>query len=155
MSERSVTHSTFTIERTYPATPQRVFSAFWDPAKKRRWFAEGEKAEVEEFHMDFRIGGHEHTSFRFQENLLCRNDGSYMDIVPDRRVVIAYTMSIGDTRISSSQMTVELLPVAARTLLIFTEQGAYFENSDGPDIRKDGWSQLLDQLGMELTRQLI
>ena len=35
----SVLHSTYTIERTYAATPERVFAALSDPAKKRRWFA--------------------------------------------------------------------------------------------------------------------
>ena len=38
----TVNHSTFVIERTYPASPQQVFRAFSDPGRKRRWFAEGE-----------------------------------------------------------------------------------------------------------------
>ena len=42
MEKLSVTHSTFVIERSYPTTPERVFAAFADPAKKRRWLAEGE-----------------------------------------------------------------------------------------------------------------
>ena len=29
MKEQSVIHSTFVIERTYPATPERVFAAFY------------------------------------------------------------------------------------------------------------------------------
>ena len=32
MTERSVTHATFVIERTYDATPARVFAAWADPA---------------------------------------------------------------------------------------------------------------------------
>jgi uncharacterized protein YndB with AHSA1/START domain len=31
-------HSTFVIQRSYPATPERVSVAFADPAKKRGWF---------------------------------------------------------------------------------------------------------------------
>jgi uncharacterized protein YndB with AHSA1/START domain len=42
MSTSSIIHSTFAIERTYPARAARVFAAFSDPAIKRRWFAEGE-----------------------------------------------------------------------------------------------------------------
>ena len=49
----TVVHSTFSVERTYPASPSRVFSAFADQATKRRWFAEGEGWEVQEFASDF------------------------------------------------------------------------------------------------------
>jgi len=57
MEERSVIHNTFVIERSYPATPERVFTAFADPAKKRRWFAEGENHEVEELRWIFEPEG--------------------------------------------------------------------------------------------------
>jgi uncharacterized protein YndB with AHSA1/START domain len=38
------------------------------------------------------------------------------------------------------------------TLLLFTEQGAFFEGADGPKIREDGWRQLFEQLASELAR---
>ena len=34
----SIEHSTFVIERTYGASPARVFQAFADPAAKAQWF---------------------------------------------------------------------------------------------------------------------
>jgi len=33
---RTVVHDTFVIERKYPASPARVFTAFADPAAKAR-----------------------------------------------------------------------------------------------------------------------
>jgi uncharacterized protein YndB with AHSA1/START domain len=150
MKDRSVTHATFTIERNYPKPPQRVFAAFSDPAQKRRWFAEGEKLQVEKFEMDFRVGGRERSSFRVQ-GMECVNDTFYTDIVPDRRIVIAYTMTLGGKRISSSQATVELLPAEKGTDLIFTEQGAFFEGADGPQMRQEGWTKLLESLARELA----
>ena len=66
MTDRPVVHSTFKIEREYPSPPARVSSAFADPATKRRWFAEDEGWEFDEFTLDFRVGGREATRFRFK-----------------------------------------------------------------------------------------
>ena len=157
MKERSVIHATFVIERSFPATPQRVFAALSDPAKKRRWFREEDTSETVEFEMDFRVGGRERSTFRLKggpvDGMLCTNDTTYQDIVPDSRVVLAYTMAIEGRRFSASLATFELLPAGEATRLIFTEQAAFFEGADGPEMRKDGWQGLLERLGRELARQ--
>lgn len=150
MAETSVTHGTFVIERNYPVAPERVFAAFSDPAKKHRWFVDDEASGVEDFGMDFRVGGVERKRFSNKYGVFT-NDTVYLDIVPDRRIVFAYTMSMGDRRFSSSQATVELLATEKGTNLIFTDQGAYFEGSDGPKMRQDGWQVLLESLAKELA----
>ncbi len=157
MEERSVIHSTFVIERSYPATPERVFQAFADPTRKRRWFVEGQGHEVEHYEMDFRVGGKERARFRFKEGtplkgIAYTNDTSYQDIVPNRRVVLASAMAIGDRRISASLVTIELLPSETGTGLILTHQGAFFEGADGPEMREAGWRKLLERLTEELLR---
>ena len=155
MPERSVTHGTFTIERAYAATPERLFAAFADPAKKRRWYAEGKGFAVEAFEMDFRPGGSERSRFRVaaggHQGIECANDTTYHDIVPNRRLVLAYTMSAGGRRISASLATFEFLPAGEGANLVFTEQGAYFEGSDGATVREGGWRQLLEALARELA----
>jgi uncharacterized protein YndB with AHSA1/START domain len=157
MEERSVIHSTFVIERSYPATPERVFGAFADPTKKRRWFIESGGHEIEHYEMDFRVGGNERARVRFTgdtpvKGMVCTNDSSYQNIVPNRRVVIASAMTLGDKCISASLVTVEFLPSETGTDLILTHQGAFFEGADGPEMREGGWRKLLERLTEELTR---
>jgi uncharacterized protein YndB with AHSA1/START domain len=150
MTEPSVVHSTFVIERNYGAPPARVFAAFSDEKTKRRWFAEGEGWQVDEFKVDFRVGGREFARFRFKGGPEVRNDTVYQDIVPDRRIVIAYTMTVAEKRISASLATVELLPAGDRTRLIYTEQGAFFDGADKPKGREEGWCELFERLDEEL-----
>lgn len=155
MKDRSVLHSTFEIERSFPAQPQRVFAAFADPVKKLKWFREEDNSITEQFEMDFRVGGRERTQFRIKsgpfEGTICTNDTVYQDIVQDSRIVLAYTMTMGERRFSASLATFEMLPERAGTKLIFTEQAAFFEGSDGPEMRKEGWRQLLGRLADELA----
>jgi uncharacterized protein YndB with AHSA1/START domain len=152
MEERSVTHSTFVIERDYPAAPERVFSAFSDPAKKRRWFQDEEQAKIAEFAMDFRVDGFDRKQFHSKEgDFTFTNNTVYRDIVPNRRIVFAYNMSVGPQVISSSLATIELLPMGEGTKLIFTEQSAFFEGADGPKSREHGWRLLLENLATFLV----
>ncbi|HLK20254.1 MAG TPA: SRPBCC family protein [Bryobacteraceae bacterium] len=156
-TDPSIIHSTFVIERTYPAKPERVFDAFADSKKKQRWFVESDHNEVEHFEQDFRAGGKEQARFRFIQKgtpvtgMTCINDTVYQDIVQNRRIVLASTMNIGGRCISASLVTFEFLPAAKGTDLICTHQGAFFEGSDGPKMRQEGWETLLDQLSKEFA----
>jgi uncharacterized protein YndB with AHSA1/START domain len=144
---RSVTHATFAVERSYPATPARVFAAWADPTAKARWFG-GSDWEHE---LDFRVGGRE-TSTGAMDGTVFTFSAQYQDIVPDERIVYAYDMHMGDDRISVSLATVELKPEGEGTKLVFTEQGAFLDGLDDPAQRESGTGSLLDALAKELER---
>ena len=154
MTERSVTHASFTIERTYDAAPERVFAAFANPAAKRRWFVEGEGWHIDKFEMDFRPGGIETSVFRFGDGPAGRNDTVYLDIVENRRIVSAYTMIIGGNRISASLATIEFEPAGKGTRLTYTEQGAFLDGHDNAAQREAGCRELFEALAAEFARQI-
>jgi len=151
-ADRSVAHATFTIERRYAAAPARVFKAFEDPAQKRRWFVEGEGWEIESFEMDFRVGGFERSSFRFQGGPLVTNETIYQDIVPEKRIIVAYRMTVGGNPISASLATMQFEPDGKGTRLVFTEQDAFLDGYDDVGQREEGCRELLEALAKELDR---
>jgi len=156
MMNQPVTHSTFAIERRYATVPERVFAAFSDREHKRRWYADDRRMPIEQFDMDFRVGGSDVARFRMAAGmpfpgteLVYRT--TYLDIVPDRRLLYAYSLTFGGKIVSASLVTFEFLPVDDGTDVLFTEQGAYWEGADGPQIREQGWRSLLEKLGNSLT----
>jgi uncharacterized protein YndB with AHSA1/START domain len=157
MEQQSVIHSTFVVEHSYTTAPEVVFNAFSDPAKKRQWYAERGGFEVDDFQMDFRVGGVDLGRYRFKPGTPIPAgtpivyDTNYQDIIPNRRIVLAYTVTLGEKRISSSLATFEFLPTAKGTDLLFTEQGAFYEGADGPQMRQAGWKLLLQLLADYLS----
>lgn len=152
-AEHSVAHAQFTLQRSYPASPQRVFRAWSDPAQKNRWFVEGEGWAITEYSHDFRVGGREHG--RFAQNAgdpVYTNDTVYLDIVENRRIVLAYAMARDGSPISASLLTVELQAEGEGTRLLLTEQGAFLDRRDSSSQREQGWEELLAALGREITR---
>jgi uncharacterized protein YndB with AHSA1/START domain len=152
MSVEPAVHDMFTLERIYRAPAASVFDAWGDPAKKRLWFAEGEGWEVLDFRSDFRVGGFERSRFRFEDGPEVHNDTLYHDIVPGRRIVSSYSMTVAGKNMSVSLLTVEFEPAGAETRFRLTEQAAFLENSDGVDRRRTGWGELLDRLGTALVQ---
>ena len=153
MTERSVAHATFVIERTYPVAPARVFHALSDPAAKARWFRGPEEWGQAKFEMDFRIGGREMNSGGPKGGTQHIFSAIYQDIVPDQRIVYSYDMQLDERRISVSLATIELRPEGAGTHLTFTEQGAFLDGYDDAGGRERGTRLLLEALGAALERQ--
>ena len=73
--------------------------------------------------------------------------------MPDRRIVFAYSMVVGNKLISVSLATVEITPSCDGTRLVYTEQGAFFDGTDKPEGREAGTRELLDKLAEELRKQ--
>src|SRR5687767_7004632 len=108
MPERSVVHSTFTIERRFDRPPARVFAAWADAGLKSRWFGGGTDNAPIGIDMDFRVGGLE--TDRSEPGADSGYEARYQDIVPDERIVFTYDLSLGGSLVSVSLATVEFRP---------------------------------------------
>lgn len=167
MTASSVIHDTFTIERTYAATPSRVFAAFASEEAKNTWGDTGDLEPADsgadsgagggsnDSEFDFRVGGRERFSHKWQGTTY-RYDALYFDIVPDQRIIYSYEMYADDARISVSVTTIEFAKSSEGTALTYTEQGAYLDGIDGPQApasRQGGTTEMLDNLPAYLAAQ--
>ena len=149
-------HDSFVLERTYPQAPARVFAAFADPARKKRWFADGGGDPDATYALDFKVGGLERSAYKITadvpvKGLIISSESQLQDIVENQRIVFTQVMALGGKRISASLVTFELSPAGAGTKLVCTHHAAYFEGADGPKMRKAGWETLLVKLGAALA----
>ena len=104
---RTAEHGTFTLSRTYPVPPERVFAAWSSQEAKARWFgAPGTTG----YALDFRVGGTETNRGGPPGGPVYAYEATYRDIVPGERIVYDYTMEADETLISVSVTTVEFTP---------------------------------------------
>jgi uncharacterized protein YndB with AHSA1/START domain len=154
-SEPATIHDTFVVERNYPQPPQRVFGAFAESDRKRRWYAEGDH-DIKEFALDFRIGGSERFQYRFRDGHPIAgseivNESGFHDIVPDQRIVVTQKMTLNGKPISVTLVTLEFLPSGTGTDLVLTNQGTYVDWPDGAKMLQHGWTELFERLGKYLA----
>src|SRR5579864_1443273 len=151
MTERSVTHAIFTLERTYPHPVQRVYDAFATFEGKAKWFhgATGHWDLVEQA-FDFREGGEERLVGRWASGRVSDFHARYLDIVPGERIVYVYEMRIDGVKISASLATLQFKPAADGTRLMLTEQGAFLDGYDDAGSRERGTAELLEQVALSL-----
>src|SRR4051812_12741373 len=129
MTDRSLVHSTFTVERTFAAAPAKVFSAWADKDAKAKWFPAGDT-------FDFREGGREYLADGGPDGASFVFDVLYHDIVPNERIVYTYEMKMNGARISVSVATVDIRAEGTGTKLIVTEMGVYLDGLDTREMRE-------------------
>ena len=105
--ERSQTHATFVIERTYPAPVEAVWHALSDNAARDQWFGGGPQFDIGDKSHEFRIGGHGVEDGQWHGGPRSRFVSTYTDIVENQRIVftvgtdsklVAHQVQIGDVQ---------------------------------------------------------
>lgn len=141
-----VTHSTFTLERRYPAPVKRVFEAWATPEARKRWMAQGA-----EHSQDFVVGGLETAKGVDSEGAQLIFEARYVDIVTDERILTTSTMHTGDRLSTVSVSSVEFSADGDGTKVVLTEHGMYLPGQERPEWREQGTAQQLDALAAEFA----
>lgn len=141
-----VTHSTFTLERSYPASVERVFDAWATPAARKRWMAGGA-----EHSQDFVVGGLEIVKGADGEGRALTYEARYAEIVPNERILTTSTLHAEDQLSTVSVTSVEFQVDGPGTRVVLTEHGVYLPGQEQPEWREQGTAQQLDTLAAEFT----
>src|SRR5439155_11303707 len=88
--ERSQTHATFVLERTYPVAVQAVWHALSDNAARDQWFGGGPQFDISDNSHEFRIGGHGVEDGQWHGGPGSRFVSTYTGIVEPQGIVLHY-----------------------------------------------------------------
>lgn len=150
--ERSQTHATFVIERTYPVSVKAVWHALSDNDARDQWFGGGEAFDTSDKSHDFRVGGQGIEDGQWHAGPRSRFVSTYTDIVEPQRIVFTYDMWVDQRHLSTSLATIVLEPVDEGTRLTYTEQAVHLDGLDTVEGREEGMREIFDKLGAYLSR---
>jgi uncharacterized protein YndB with AHSA1/START domain len=130
-----------TLKRRLNAPPERVYAAWTDPEKLKRWFGP-EEIETLRAEADARVGG------RFRIVMLGTDgeehdvSGVYREVVPNEKIV--FTWAWRSTPERESLVTVVIKPEGAGSLLTLVHE--QFFDEAARDRHEHGWIGCLDKL---------
>lgn len=146
MQTPRIQHATIVVERKLSAAPERVFKAFADPQLHRQWHVPGGDWIIADYEHDFRVGGRLFSSFGPPNDPKFWNEGRFLYIEPNTRIVSAGAMHVGTRTTTSTLCTIELFAEDGGTRLVLTDQSAFLAEGETSAGREQGWSQILDRL---------
>lgn len=151
----------FSLTRDIAARPSIVWHIWSDAALKRRWLAANDAPEwtITDHTQDFRIGGTERTVWQAEDpgkpwHGAHENRATYLDIAPESRIVMAYTMAMNGTIHSAILASAECAATDTGTQLRYAEQITLYPGSYGVDDRRAGWTKLLEKLAQQATQSV-
>jgi uncharacterized protein YndB with AHSA1/START domain len=148
----AIYHGQFTLERTYKASPERVYNAWSDIGAKAHWFIGPEGWHEARREMDFRVGGHELLEGRFDNGRTTLYTARFHALTPASRIVLVFDMHLTGVHHSTSLVTVEFSPVSDGTHLRFTEHVAFLDGTTSASSREHGTGVHLDRLTSWLSK---
>jgi uncharacterized protein YndB with AHSA1/START domain len=133
-----------TIKRRLRAPPAKVFAAWTDPEKIKRWMGPGDIVTVRA-ESDLRAGGRYRIEMRSPDGKPHNVGGVYREVVADEKLVFTWAWDAAPSdEPYESLVTVLLKPEDGGTLLTLTHEKLFDEASR--DGHHHGWMGALDKL---------
>ncbi|MGB7078521.1 MAG: SRPBCC domain-containing protein [Xanthobacteraceae bacterium] len=141
MATQAATKPSLTLKRRLNAAPAKVFAAWTDPEKVKRWIGPGEVKALSA-DCDLRVGGRYRWVMRNPAGEEYDVGGVYREVVPNEKLV--FTWAWKSTSERESLVTVLLKPDGDGTLLTLTHE--QFFDEAARDSHHGGWTGALDKM---------
>jgi uncharacterized protein YndB with AHSA1/START domain len=141
MSTAAAVKPSLTIKRRFNAPPEKVFSAWTDPEKVKRWMGPG-AVVVLSAESDLRTGGRYRWIMKSPDGEQHDVSGTYREVVPNEKLV--FTWAWKSTPERESLVTVTLKKDGDGTVM--TLQHEQFFDEEARDRHNQGWTGAMDKL---------
>ena len=143
------TKPSLTIKRRFDAPPAKVFAAWTDPEKLKRWMGPGEIGTVRA-EADVRTGGRYRIVMQKPgESEQHDVSGIYREVIPNEKLV--FTWAWKSTPERESLVTITFKADDNGTLMTFTHE--QFFDEDARDRHQHGWNSSFEKLETYLVTQ--
>jgi uncharacterized protein YndB with AHSA1/START domain len=140
----TTTLETLRITRRFNAAPERVFDAWLDPMRARRWLFTSPTSERNTTELDVRVGGKWSITDR-RDGVDYTGLGEYIEIDRPRRLVFSFGMPQFSPLFFN--VTVEIVPDGDGCVLTLAHEGVPAEHLKPTE---GGWSNMFDALSAVL-----
>ncbi|HWU50028.1 MAG TPA: SRPBCC domain-containing protein [Asticcacaulis sp.] len=150
-----ITPATFVCERDFEHSVALLYFAFTDHEARKVWYGGKERGfNVAHHTLDFREGGGESWRGQPHGDAWMTNDATFIDIVPDQRIIYSYVMTMDGALFTVSQQAVEFSVRGAGSHIRLTEQIMFIDRTDHLAGRIEGTQAMLDHLNAWLDAHI-
>ena len=142
---------TLRVTRTFDAPRERVFQAWTDPEKLKKWFRPDENITLVSVKADPRVGGKYRFQMKHPDGEFYTGVGTYREVKPPERLVFTWQWEkdgsepdFGEVEPPETLMTLEFIARGNQTELVLTHEN--FATVESRDRHNHGWNGCLEQL---------
>jgi uncharacterized protein YndB with AHSA1/START domain len=146
MSTATAVKPSLTVKRRFNAPPQKVFAAWTDPEKVKRWMGPGEVV-VLRAECDARVGGRYRWVMKTPAGEEHDVSGVYREVVPSEKLV--FTWAWKSTPERESLVTLSFKEDGGGTLMTMLHE--QFFDEAARDSHQGGWNGAIEKLDKYLS----